>query len=108
KTRNGCDGQRFSWPSWALFRRVGLRTRQPGILPLTRRQNFARGENFDAENTAFRIDVVDEWPGFLGAIDPAAAQVDIGGIGFRIVGHVDHRFRLAFLSNMTLITGISE
>ena len=51
-----------------------------------------------------RIDVVDERPGFFRVVDLAAADGEIDGIGFWIVGHLDHGFRLAFRSNIALIT----
>src|SRR5687768_16442301 len=41
-------------------------------------------------------------------VDFATAEGDIGGVRFRIVGHVDHRLRLAPLSHVTVIMRIGS
>src|SRR4051794_5248622 len=78
-----------------LFRSVdACFTRSPGLLPLTRRKRFADGQNFDAKDAALRVDVVDEGSSFFRMIDRAATDRQIDGISFRIVGQIDHGFRL--------------
>src|SRR5258707_1168406 len=64
--------------------------RPPYFLPVSGRQNLARNRDFDADDMAFRIEIVEERPGFLGPLDLAADQRDIHGVGFGIVGYLRH------------------
>ena len=98
------DGSRHG-----LLRGVDARlARSPRILPIAWCKRLAGGQDFDPEDAALRIDVVDERPRFFLMIDRAAADRQIDGVSFRIVGHIDHGFRLAFRSNITLITRMAS
>jgi len=52
-------------------------------------------QNVDADHAAFGIDVIDERTGFRSFDDLAATEIDLGGIGVRIISHVNHRSLLA-------------
>src|SRR5665213_716786 len=91
-----------------LHQSQALRTQPFGLFPISGRQNLACGQDFDADNMSFGIDVVDERSGLLGPVNLAAADGDIHRVGFGIVGYVSHGFRLAFRSNIALITRMLE
>jgi hypothetical protein len=63
---------------------------------------------FDAYDMAFSIDIVNERPGLFRPLDLAAPDSDVHRVGFGIVSYVGHGFRLAFRSNIALITRMLE
>jgi hypothetical protein len=66
--------------------------RPPYFFPVSGRQNLARRRDFDADDMALGIEIVEKRPGFLGPLDLAAHQRDIHRVGFGIVGYLWHGF----------------
>src|ERR1700722_8623146 len=73
------------------------------FFPVSGRQDLARGQDFNADDMPFGIDIVNEGAGLFRPLDLAVPNYDVHGIGFSIVGYVGHGFRLAFRSSITLI-----
>jgi hypothetical protein len=77
-------------------------------LPVSGRQNLARRPDFDADDMAIGIEIINERPGFFRPLDPADPDGDIHRVGFGIVSCVGHGFALALRSNNTLVTRMFE
>jgi hypothetical protein len=77
-------------------------SRPPCFLPVSGRQNLARGPDFDANDMAPGIEIADQRPVFLRPLDPADPDGDIHRVRFGIVSYVGHGFGLALRSNIRL------
>ena len=65
--------------------------RAPCSLPVSGRQNLARGADFEADDMAVGIGIVDERPVFSPPRDLAGPDGDMHRVGFGIVSHLGHR-----------------
>nr|WP_299713445.1 hypothetical protein [Tardiphaga sp.] len=65
------------------------------FFPVSERENIAGAEDFDTEDVAGCVHIVDERASFFGVIVVALADTEIDRIGVGIVCHLGHDGRLA-------------
>src|SRR5688572_24115563 len=80
------------------------RGRQSRIAPIAGRKHLAGFKDLDADDKTVLIKVADKRARFLRAINLSSANLNVDGVSFGIIGHVDHDLSVAFLSTIALIT----